>query len=103
MSNCCGIFWWPPGTLTWGWVETYIYIIPDSRPVSLLSSLAVVVFIYPTYFIDPVLMLFKVFENTLLSRCWESVLSSPVTTVMVIAQQGCSLNLERKRNSSISL
>lgn len=72
--------WWPPGTLCWGWVETYIYIIPDSRPVSLLSSLAVLVFIYPTCFIGPVQMLFKVFENILQSHCWESVLSSPVAT-----------------------
>lgn len=53
-----------------------ICIIPDSRPVSLLSNPTVVVSIYPTYFAEPAQMLFKVFANTLLSHCRYSVFNS---------------------------
>lgn len=50
--------------------DCWICIIPNSRPVNSLSNPTLTGSISPTCFIEPVLMLFKVFANTLLRHCW---------------------------------
>lgn len=68
----CDKYWSPLRVLFWGHSagRRLICIIPDSRPVNSSSSPTLMASISPTCFIEPVLMLFKVFANTLLRHCW---------------------------------
>lgn len=83
---------WQVLATTWerdvGPQSCHVCIIPDSRRVSPLSSPTAVVAIEPTYFVEPVQMLFKVFLNTLLRHCWYSAFSSSLL-IITRAQQGC--------------